>query len=104
MIVAFYLDVWISAKVWDADKANHNERTKPNDPQESDRVFSDEGDAHIRCDVRDKRITVELTRRRESKHPPLHQASYETRSRRSRPTICWVAWFEGRVMGRVAQI
>src|SRR5436190_5084041 len=35
--------------------------------------------------------TVELTRRRESKHPPPHQASCETRSRRSRPTICSVA-------------
>src|SRR5207253_7448666 len=35
-------------------------------------------------------ITVELTRRRESKHHPQHQASCETRSRRSRPTICWV--------------
>src|SRR5207244_12117174 len=33
--------------------------------------------------------TVELTRRRESKHPPPHQVSCETRSRRSRPTICW---------------
>src|SRR5437016_7995261 len=33
--------------------------------------------------------TVELTRRRESKHPAPHQASCETRSRRSRPTICW---------------
>src|SRR3989442_9062441 len=31
--------------------------------------------------------TVELTRRRESKHPPPHQASCERRSRRSRPTI-----------------
>src|SRR5438876_11276078 len=30
--------------------------------------------------------TVELTRRRESKHPPPHQASCETRPRRSRPT------------------
>src|SRR5882762_1746610 len=35
--------------------------------------------------------TVELTRRRESKHPSPHQASCETRSRRSRPTICYVA-------------
>src|SRR2546428_9509840 len=33
------------------------------------------------------RITSELTRRRKSKHPSPHQASYETRSRRSRPTI-----------------
>ena len=32
-----------------------------------------------------KRPTVELTRRRESKHPPPHQASCERRSRRSRP-------------------
>jgi hypothetical protein len=31
--------------------------------------------------------TVELTRRRESRHPSPHRASYETRSRRSRPTI-----------------
>src|SRR6266446_5390996 len=31
--------------------------------------------------------TVELTRRRESKHPSPHRISYETRSRRSRPTI-----------------
>src|SRR6266404_2265088 len=37
----------------------------------------------------ERRPTVELTRRRQSKHPPPHQASYETRSRRSRPTICW---------------
>src|SRR5438270_13694361 len=37
------------------------------------------------------RPTVELTRRRESKHPSPHQVSYETRSRRSRPTICWAA-------------
>src|SRR6266849_4025277 len=36
-------------------------------------------------------ITVELTRRRESKHPPPHQASCERRSRRSRPTICWAS-------------
>src|SRR5713226_6490959 len=35
-----------------------------------------------------KRITFELTRRRESKHPSPHEASCETRSRRSRPTIC----------------
>src|SRR6266436_10044521 len=37
-----------------------------------------------------RRITIELTRRRESKHPPPHQASYETCSRRSRPTICYM--------------
>src|SRR5437667_6560927 len=37
----------------------------------------------------EKRPTVELTRRRESKHPSPHQVSYETRSRRSRPTICF---------------
>src|SRR5260221_11188433 len=37
------------------------------------------------------RRTVELTRRRESKHPSPCQVSYETRSRRSRPTICSVA-------------
>src|SRR6266581_8249411 len=35
---------------------------------------------------RGKRITAELTRRRESKHPSPRQVSYETRSRRSRPT------------------
>src|SRR5438045_229577 len=35
--------------------------------------------------------TVELRRRRESKHPPPHQVSYKTRPRRSRPTICWIA-------------
>src|SRR5436190_17875265 len=34
-------------------------------------------------------LTVELTRRRESKHPSPHESSCETRSRRSRPTICW---------------
>src|SRR5437016_7488719 len=38
------------------------------------------------------RPTVELTRRRESTSPPPHQASCETRSRRSRPTICYVAF------------
>src|SRR5437660_11030630 len=44
------------------------------------------------CDrFREKRITVELTRRRESKHPPPHRVSCETRSRRSRPTICYAA-------------
>ena len=36
-------------------------------------------------------ITVELTRRRESKHRPPDKASYETRPRRSRPTICYTA-------------
>src|SRR5688572_24523047 len=36
--------------------------------------------------------TAELTRRRESQHPPLHQASCETRSRRSRPTVCSTAF------------
>src|SRR5437879_11081828 len=39
------------------------------------------------------RPTVELTRRRESKHPPPHQASCETRYRRSRPTICSTATY-----------
>src|SRR3989442_600744 len=38
-----------------------------------------------------KRITSELTRRRESKHPSPQQASCERRSRRSRPTICSTA-------------
>jgi len=33
-----------------------------------------------------KGIMVELTRRRESKHPPPHQASCERCFRRSRPT------------------
>src|SRR2546426_1019728 len=36
------------------------------------------------------RLTVELTRRRESKLPSPHQVSCEPRSRRSRPTI-WAA-------------
>jgi hypothetical protein len=39
-----------------------------------------------------ERRTSELTRRRESKHPSPHQASCERRSRRSRPTICWVGF------------
>ncbi len=41
--------------------------------------------------LEDKRSnpTFELTRRRESKHPPPHQVSYKTRYRRSRPTICY---------------
>src|SRR6266436_2437543 len=38
--------------------------------------------------------TVELTRRRESKHASPHQVSCETRSRRSRPTICSMAHLE----------
>jgi hypothetical protein len=38
-----------------------------------------------------RRLTSELTRRRESKHLSPHRISYETRSRRSRPTICWMA-------------
>ncbi len=41
--------------------------------------------------IRSTGITVELTRRRESTHPSPHQVSYETRYRRSRPTICYVA-------------
>src|SRR5438874_5285602 len=32
--------------------------------------------------------TVELTRRRKSKHPSPHQATCEKSSRRPRPTIC----------------
>src|SRR2546423_840204 len=40
-----------------------------------------------------RRPTVELTRRRESKHPSPHQAIKKPRSRRSRPTICWASWF-----------
>src|SRR5438105_14471846 len=39
--------------------------------------------------LRHSGLTSELTRRRESKHPSPHQASCETRYRRSRPTICW---------------
>src|SRR5438552_18936434 len=39
--------------------------------------------------ISNRRITVELTRRRESKHPPPHHASCERRPRRSRPTICY---------------
>src|SRR2546425_4551474 len=48
------------------------------------------GSGQQRHDFGSKRShrTFELTRRRESKHPPPHQASYKTRSRRSRPTIC----------------
>ena len=42
--------------------------------------------------------TVELTRRRDSKHPSPHQVSYETRSRRSRPTICWATPLELRAV------
>src|SRR6266568_485114 len=38
--------------------------------------------------TRKRRRTSELTRRRESKQPSPHHASYETRPRRSRPTIC----------------
>jgi hypothetical protein len=34
-----------------------------------------------------RRLTVELTRRREPKHPSPHRASCERRYRRSRPTI-----------------
>src|SRR5438067_9958903 len=37
--------------------------------------------------MRNRCRTVELTRRRESKHPSPHRASCERRSRRSRPTI-----------------
>ncbi|MDX6577754.1 MAG: hypothetical protein QOE96_3707 [Blastocatellia bacterium] len=47
---------------------------------------------NVRVDAYDLlRPPVELTGRRESNHPPPHQVSYETRSRRSRPTICWAA-------------
>src|SRR5438270_13748369 len=35
------------------------------------------------------RPTVELTRRRDFTPPSPNESSYETRSRRSRPTICW---------------
>ena len=48
-------------------------------------------DQAVKCFCPMSRRTVELTRRRESKHAPPHQASYETRSRRSRPTICSTA-------------
>jgi hypothetical protein len=36
-------------------------------------------------------ITSELTRRREFNQASPDESSYKTRSRRSRPTICWVA-------------
>src|ERR1051325_10913749 len=36
-------------------------------------------------------LTVELTRRRDFFQPSPDQSSYETRSRRSRPTICYGA-------------
>src|SRR5436853_146403 len=49
------------------------------------------GDEENRPHHEVSRRTVELTRRRESKHPPRHQVSYKTRSRRSRPTICYAA-------------
>src|SRR5438067_1129831 len=39
----------------------------------------------------DRNITVELTRRREFNQASPDESSCETRSRRSRPTICWVA-------------
>src|SRR5213593_1153038 len=52
------------------------------------------GDDTVRFSVRIiSRRTVELTRRRESKHPSPHQVSYKTRSRRSRPTICYAEHF-----------
>src|SRR2546421_6810026 len=44
--------------------------------------------------------TVELMRRRESKHPSPHQASCEKRSRRSRPMICYVAGGSGTFRSR----
>src|SRR2546425_187837 len=46
------------------------------------------------------RLTVELTRRRESKLPSPHQVSCETRSRRSRPTI----WLFGGTVEQVVPI
>src|SRR2546427_7683098 len=54
----------------------------------------------IRRSLRDSpgRPTVELTRRREPKHPPPRQASYETRSRRSGPTICWASSLIGALL------
>src|SRR5258708_29025027 len=38
-------------------------------------------------------LTLELTRRREFNQASPDQLSYQTRSRRSRPTICYVAFF-----------
>src|SRR5205809_5743278 len=40
-------------------------------------------------------ITVELTRRREFTNASPDESSYETRSRRSRPTICCAAAADG---------
>jgi hypothetical protein len=45
--------------------------------------------------------TAELTRRRESKHLSPEHSSYETRYRRSRPTICYAAsaqWWRNSTM------
>jgi hypothetical protein len=41
--------------------------------------------------IRRRHPTVELTRRREFNQASPDESSCETRSRRSRPTICWVA-------------
>src|SRR5712692_9734224 len=41
--------------------------------------------------MRNRCRTAELTRRRDFTQASPDQLSYETRSRRSRPTICWVA-------------
>src|SRR5438067_12583327 len=45
------------------------------------------------------RRTSELTRRREFIQASPDQSSYETRSRRSRPTICWAALETNRTLG-----
>src|SRR6266404_5134230 len=41
-----------------------------------------------------RRITFELTRRREFNQASPDESSYETRYRRSRPTICWASPFQ----------
>src|SRR2546425_111992 len=46
-------------------------------------------------------ITVESTRRPKSNPPYPHQFSYEPRSRRSRPTICWVAFDASQFLGTI---
>ena len=62
----------------------------------------DDEDSSLHSEIT-RRTTVELTRRRESKHSSPHQESYETRPRRSRPTSCWVHPVNERVSGRKNQ-
>src|SRR4030095_1726867 len=50
------------------------------------------------------RPSAELTGRRESKHSSPYQASYETRSRRSRPTICYGALPWGHALSGLAAL